>query len=179
MNLQVKHLLAVLTLAIGVITSDARPSFAALNRRFDTGRLNSNQRQYVWSLDLIRLIRPELRDSLFLHRLSDNTSDDASVQEWSVRNHYGWPVRPRPEFLVPELNFVTAGEPEYIPTYEAFDGFDRLRIYVQSGTWVFESRLADFGSIWQPVATLSSGDVVAYTFKHDFHRREYRLIRIE
>src|SRR5687767_11320235 len=108
--------LALSLLALSVITSEARPSYAMLNRRFDASRLTDKQREYVWSLELLQLVRPELRDSgaLTTWRLSEETSDDPTTREWCVRNRSGWPVKPRPEFLVPSLNFVTAEtEAEY------------------------------------------------------------------
>jgi hypothetical protein len=176
--------LITLALALTCVSAEARPTWAALNRRFDIGRLGPNQLEYVWSLELVQLIRPELRGTtaetahLAIRCLRDSSSGDLEAREWVVLNRRGYPVRPRPEFLLPTVNFITKGTPaEYTPTFEQFGDFDRLRVYVQSGVWLVETRLAEFDSVWQPVDTLSPGDVGAYLYEHDFHEREYRLVR--
>lgn len=173
--------LAIILLALSVITSTAGPSLLVLNRRFDNGKVGPRQQAYLWSNDLLRLIRPELRDSgaLAVYRLSDEEfNGDNSARIWAATNRRGLPVKPRAEFLLEGVNLVATDESEYVPTYEQFDGFDRLRIYVQDGVWEFQVRLAEFSSIWQPVATLSPGDVRSFTFETEYHKREYRLVRL-
>jgi hypothetical protein len=159
--------------------SHAGPSFAALDRRFDRGRVGVHQQRYLWQQALIWQVRPELFDSGALSQqcLRDEPSGDPLSREWCIRNRRGLPVKPRPEFFHPFVNFVTKDAPEYVLRTTAHEGFDRLTIFVESGEWQVETRLADFDfSIWQPVGTLGPGAVGVYLFEHDFLRHEYRIV---
>jgi hypothetical protein len=177
-----KTLFAFLLLVLAVDTQ-AGPSFAALNRRYDRGRVGENQQRYLWSLALVQQVRPELFGStaetavLSLHCLRDEPSGDLVSREWCVRNRHGLPVKPRVEFFPPFVNFATKDAPGYVLRTTEHEGFDRLIVFAESGNWRVETRLVDYDfSIWQPVSELSPGEMGAYLFKHDFFRHEYRLV---
>lgn len=167
-----KTLLAFV-LFVACLTSHAGPTYAQLNRRFDRNRITEKQSAYLWTLEQVNLIKPELRGTgwettfLSVRGLNDRYSGDPSSPEWCVLNRAGRPVRPRAEFLRTEVNLISADAPEWQLRTETNEGYQSTIVWVLSGSWRIEARTVGFGFVWQFVRRIEPGETVTVTLESD------------
>lgn len=164
------------------------PTFAALNQRFTKQRLTKRDAPFVWSLNQVNLIRPDLigygADTAWLTKrqlgviAGGPENPDPNFPQFAVRNRAGWPVKLEARILRAEVNLLSADTADAYTLYsDHFPAYERVTMIVQAGHWLVQTRVKDQGFEWNPLQWLSPGDTYVYLYKNDFLPREYQALR--